>query len=53
MRKEIGWNVGMHSHPKFLNNLSMNEMVNAAEKKMTITHTHKGIDHPENEDVIV
>lgn len=28
MRKEIVWNVGMHSHPKCLNKLPMNEAVN-------------------------
>lgn len=38
MRKEIVWNVGMHSHPNFLNKLPMNEAVNAGEQKTTITH---------------
>lgn len=39
MRKEIGWNVGMHSHPRSLNKVPMNEAVNTGEKKTTISHT--------------
>lgn len=31
MRKEIVWNVGMHSHPKCLNKLHMKEVVNTEE----------------------
>lgn len=40
MRKEIVWNVGMHSQPKCLNKLSMNEAVNVGDQRTTITHAH-------------
>lgn len=53
MRKEIGWNAGMHSHPRFLNKPLMNE-VNTGEEKTTTTHMD--VDHPErksNQDVFV
>lgn len=52
MRKEIGWNAGMHSHPECLNKLSMNEAVNTGEQKTTITRTDVDIDHPERENEI-
>lgn len=54
MRTEIGWNVGMHSHPECLNKLPMNEVVNTGQQKTTIPRIDT--DHPErkwNQDVFV
>lgn len=55
MRKKMGRNVGMHSHPRFLNKLPMNEV---CEYRRTEDddHTHTDIHHPErksNQDVFV
>lgn len=36
MRKEIVWNAGMHSHPKCLNKLAVNEAVKGEERETTI-----------------
>lgn len=36
MRKEIVWNAGMHSHPKCLNKLVLNEAVKGEERETTI-----------------
>lgn len=49
MRKEIVWNAGMHSHPKCLNKLAVNEAVNGEERETTIRSVRGETDHPSRE----